>query len=206
MPVAAARAARTPERIGRLFERLESDKADVKYGAAKALRQISEERPEDLYPHFDDLLRLFEGENTILRWGATRILGNLAVADVEGRMEKVFDRYFAPISGHEMIGAANVIVAAAQIAVAKPNLAGRIAREILKVEQAAYHTPECRNVAIGHAIKSFDRIFRLIEDGKPVLEFVARQLDNPRQATRRKAERFVKRWGSQSQARPGNPL
>jgi len=198
MPVAATRAARTPERIGRLFERLESEKADVKYGAAKALRQISEERPEDLYPHFDDFLRLFEGENTILRWGATRILGNLAAVDGEDRLEKVFDRYFAPISGHEMIGAANVIVAAAQIAAAKPKLTGRIAREILKVEQAAYRTPECRNVAIGHAIKSFDRMFQSIEDRKQVLEFVARQLDNPRQATRRKAERFIKRWGSQS--------
>ena len=195
-----------PHHVDALLDGLRSDSPPVKYRSARSLRLLSQQSPALLYPHFDLFLKLFEGENTILRWNATRILGNLAVADVEGRMEKVFDRYFAPISGHEMIGAANVIVAAAQIAVAKPNLAGRIAREILKVEQAAYHTPECRNVAIGHAIKSFDRIFRLIEDGKPVLEFVARQLDNPRQATRRKAERFVKRWGSQSQARPGNPL
>jgi hypothetical protein len=49
-------------------------------------------------------------------------------------------------------------------------------------------------VAIGHAIKSFDRFFRHVGNQRPVLAFVKRQLENPRPATRRKAERFLQRW------------
>jgi hypothetical protein len=93
-----------------------------------------------------------------------------------------------------MIGAANAIAAAANIALAKPHLADRIVKEILKVERASYQRPECRNVAIGHAIQSFDRFFRHVGNTRPVLAFVKRQLDNSRPATRKKAERFLKRW------------
>lgn len=185
---------RHPERIAELFEGLASGRAGVKYGSAKVLRLVSERSPELLYPHFDLFFRLFEGDNTFLRWGSTRILGNLACVDRDGKFEQVFGRYFAPVAEHEMIGAANVIAAAARIAVAKPHLADRIAREILKVERSVYKTPECRQVAIGHAIRSLECFFPLLGDRRAVFEFVARQLDSPRPATRRKAERFRKRW------------
>jgi hypothetical protein len=194
MPVAAARAASAPQRIERLLERIRSAQTRVKYAAAKTLRQISAEQPETVYPYFDELMRMFESEKTFLRWGATLTLGNLAAVDREGRFEKVLQRFLAPISGHEMIGAANAIVAASQIAAAKPRLAARIGNEVLKVEQAVFKTPECRNVAIGHAIRAFDRFAGVLPDRAKVVAFVSRQLDNPRQATRRKAERFLKKW------------
>ncbi|MHC4565577.1 MAG: hypothetical protein ACYTE3_07425 [Planctomycetota bacterium] len=50
---------------------------------------------------------------------------------------------------------------------------------------------ECRNVALGHTIKSFDQFFDQIEDKKPVLRLVKKQLKNTRNATRKKAERFL---------------
>jgi hypothetical protein len=53
---------------------------------------------------------------------------HLARADSEGRIEKLLDRYLAPIAGHELIAAANAIQGAADIALAKPHLADRIAR------------------------------------------------------------------------------
>ncbi len=130
--------------------------------------------------------------------GRTLILGNLAAADREDKIEPLFKRFFAPILGPEMVGAANAIVAGAGIALAKPHLADRIVREILKVDRASYKTPECRNVAIGHAITSFDKLFGHVKNRRPALEFVTRQLDNPRPATRRKAEKFLKRWGAQA--------
>jgi hypothetical protein len=73
-----------------------------------------------------------------------------------------------------MIGAANVMSAAAQIACAKPHLSDRIAREMLKVSRAAYARPECRNVAIGHALRAFDRFFPLLQNQRPVLAFARR--------------------------------
>ncbi len=192
----AETAIKEPEAIDQLFVALASKTAAVKYGAGKVLRLVSERAPELLYPRFDDLFRLFEGENTILRWGATRIIGNLAAVDSAGRIEKRFKRFFAPLSGREMIGAANVIAAAVRIAEAKPRLAARIEREILRVETGAYATPECRNVAIGHAIRALDRICALLPDRKAVVDFAARQIQNTRPATRRKAQQFLKRWAA----------
>ena len=186
----------TPEQIDEFFEGLQSKTARVRYGSAKALRMASEQAPDLLYPRWDSLVCLLEHDNAFLRWGATQILGNLAGADRTDRFELVFDRFFAPISGPEMIGAANGMVAGAAIAVAKPHLADRIVKQILKVERASYRTPECRNVAMGHAIKSFDTFLDHVGNRRPVLAFVTRQLDNPRPATRKKAEKFLKRWAA----------
>src|ERR1019366_5544973 len=112
----------------------------------------------------------------------------------EDTVEPMLDRFLAPISGKEMIGAANAIAAAASIALAKPRLADRIVEEILKVERATYATPEGRNAAIGHATKSLDKLLGQVKKRRAVLAFVTRQLDNPRKATGKKAEKFLKRW------------
>ena len=90
---------------------------------------------------------------------------------------------------------------------AQPYLADKIARRILEVERATYATPECRNVAIGHAIDSLDRLFPRIADKRVVQLFVSQQVDNPRTGTRKKAERFLRKWpfatsGAQEGAAP----
>ncbi len=82
---------------------------------------------------------------------------------------------------------------AAKIALAKPETTDRITAEILKVARAKYQTAECRNVAIGGAIESFDQFFAQIEDKEPVIKFVKKQLRNTRAATLKKAERFLAR-------------
>jgi hypothetical protein len=155
---------------------------------------MSEQEPDLLYPRFDFFARLMEGEARVLRWNSSRILGNLACADCEGKIEKLLDRYLAPITGGEMIAAANTMQGAAGIACAQPHLAGRIAQAILKVSRAQYATSECRNIAAGHAIQSLDRFFEHVRNKKPVLAFVESELSNPRPATRKKAEKFCKKW------------
>jgi hypothetical protein len=87
-----------------------------------------------------------------------------------------------------------VIRSAATIARAKPELTERITQEILKVESARYQTDECRNVAIGHAIKTFSDFFGQIITGTPVMEFVKHQLANSRSGTQRAAVKFMKKY------------
>ena len=186
----------TAEQVDILCDGLASPEARTRYGSARELRRLGEQDPGLLYSRFDFFARLMEGENRILRWDSSRILGCLARVDSEGRIEKLLDRYLAPITGREMIGAANVIAGAADIALAKPHLAERIAREIIKVSRAHYATPECRNVAAGHAIHALDRFFEHIPKKAPVLAFVGLQLTNPRPATRKKAERFRAKWAN----------
>ena len=183
-----------PELLDALFAAMSSDVARLKFPAAKALRNLSQRAPDSIYPHFDFFASFLRHENAILRWNAILILGNLATVDGEGRVDRIIDAYLSPISGPHLIDAGNTMRGAAAIGVAKPYLADRIARHILEAERATYATPECRNVAIGHAIDALDRLFPMIADKGAVQRFVTRQTDNTRAATRKRAERFVRKW------------
>jgi hypothetical protein len=183
-----------PGLFGEIAEGLKADKARVKYGCAKVLRIVSEQRPDLLYPHFDFFVRLLDHDNKILQWEAAFVLSQLARVDAEDKFAAVFSRYFSPIPGPVMITAANVIQGGARIAQAKPRLADRIAGEVLKVAKARYQTPECRNVAIGHAIRALGVMQPLLRDPTPAVQFVRRQARNKRPATRKKAEQFLKSY------------
>lgn len=168
----------------------------MKYGCAKVLRVISDKAPELLYPRIDYFIDLLSSDDNILKWEGIYVIANLAAVDTDDRIEAIFERYFAPIPGLALITAGNVIAGAAKIASAKPQLTERIVRELLKVEKAQYKTNECRNVALGHTIKAFDQFFDQISDKGPVTAFVRRQLENTRNATRKKAEAFLKKRSS----------
>lgn len=186
-----------PGAIPVLLEALGAKKANVKYGAERVLRLISEKRPELLYPHFDRFTALLEAENKFLKWGAIIAIANLASVDSEKRIERIFDRYFAPIAGPVMVTAANIVGGASKIAKAKPELAGRIVAEIIKVENARYSmhgqlSPECNHVICGHSVDVLTEIFDQVPDKRRVRDFIERQLQNPRPAVRKKANTFFK--------------
>jgi len=182
-----------PALLKDVYDGLDAKAARVKYGCAKVLRIISDARPELLYPRFNFFAGLLDSDNKIMQWQAIYVIANLARVDSRNRFDKIFARYFSPIPGPVLITAANVIGAAAKIALARPEMTDRITAEILKVGRAKYQTAECRNVALGHAIKSFDQFFNQIEDKQPVVRLVRRQLKNTRSATRKKAEKFLAR-------------
>jgi hypothetical protein len=167
-------------------------RAGVRFGASKALRILSERVPELLYPHFDFFVAMLGHDNLILKWNATITLANLARVDPEGKIEAVLNRYLDMISGSNMITAANAMRGAAIIGAAKPHLVKRIVPRIMRVERADYATPECRNVAIGHALRALEELADLLPDRRRVRLFAARQLGNPRAATSSKARRFLK--------------
>jgi len=182
-----------PDLLPEIIKGLNAEKANIKYGCLKVLRWISEQRPALLYPHFDFFVDLLNSEVTFFKWGAILIIANLTAVDSNDKFEKMFDKYFAPITDHVMITAATIIGSSAKIALAKPDLTERITKEILKVEHSIYQTDECRNVAIGHAIKSFHQFFDQIKNKQPVIYFIKRQLENTRSGTRKAAEKFVKK-------------
>ena len=182
-----------PALLPEVFKGLSSENPRTKYGSMKVLRTISEKDPAILASRLGRFIGLLDSDNTFLRWGAIQIVANLAVVDSRKRIEKIFDEYFAPIRGPVMITAGNIIGSAPKIALAYPKLADRIAQEILRTERATYQTPECRNIALGHAITALDQFFDSLQEKQRVIAMVTRQLHNPRNATRKKAERFLKR-------------
>jgi hypothetical protein len=188
-----------PAAVARLFEGLKAKSARVKYGCEKVLRRVSERSPQQVYPHFDALVELMDGDNSFLKWGAIGTIARLAPVDTDRRIEAIFGRYFAPLRGPVMVTAVSIIGGAAAIASAEPALADRIAKEILQVETACYQmhgapSPECRNVACGQAIDAFAVLFEHVGDKKPIVEFVRRQLQSTRPAVQKKAAAFLKRY------------
>lgn len=189
-----------PELVGGVLREMETRAAKDKFACSKALRLLSEQAPASLYLHFDRFVELLDCENSFLRWDAARVLAGLATVDKQRKIEAILDHYLEPIRGPEMIGAATAIACAARIALAKPELANRMSHAILWVERARYKSEECRNIAIGHAIDALDSFFDLIGDPQWVMAFIERQAGNPRSATRKKAERFLKRHKGEAAA------
>ena len=189
----ARRVVRQPGLLPGVFAGLDAKPARTKYGCLKLLRLLSESKPQLLYPELDRLVRMLDSENQIFKWGAILMLGNLATVDSKRKLDGILEKYLQPISGPVMITAANVIHGAGKIAQAKPRLADQIAQALLRVEAANYQTTECRNVALGHAIESLESFFGQVRQPQPVVDFVRRQLDNPRNAVKKKAARFLKR-------------
>ena len=184
---------RNHELIAEVLAGVGAKRAGVRFGASKALRILSERVPELIYPHFDFFAALLDHDNHILQWNATLTLANLARVDREAKIEAILDRYLDLIAGPNLISAANAIRGAAIIGVAQPHLVKRIVTRIMRVERAEYATPECRNVAIGHALKALEQLVDLLPDRRTVRLFAARQLGNRRPATSAKARKFLKR-------------
>ncbi|KAA0001972.1 MAG: hypothetical protein FE048_04630 [Thermoplasmata archaeon] len=51
-----------------------SSKATIRYGCAKVLMDLSEEKPEELYPYIDFFIKLLDSKYRILTWNAKRLL------------------------------------------------------------------------------------------------------------------------------------
>lgn len=191
---------RSPQLLPELLAAVCQREASGRLRAAKAIRLVSERAPESLYPHFGLFVRLLRDSNSIVRWNAILVLGNLAAVDKEHLLDRMIDKYLRPIDGPHLIDAAQTIRGACTVAAAKPHLADTIARHIQKTERATYATAECRNVALGHAITALGRLLPLVTRKKSLRVFVARQLENTRPATRAKAQRFLRRWPEASAA------
>ena len=181
-----------------IFEGLSHDKGSIKFGCEKILRLISEQNPRLIYPYFDTFVELLDSENNFIKWGAIITISNLASVDDQNKFERIFNKYYLPITEEIMITAANIISNSWKIALAKPELIDKITTEILKVEKAKYKnkgdlSPECTNVVCGHAIDSFGQFFYKIKDKKLVVDFVKKQLKNTRKPVVKKAEKFLKK-------------
>jgi len=195
----SARVIKNPVIIKELVEQLKIEKSSLKFSYEKILRLISEKTPQLIYPYFDDYVKLLDSENNFLKWGAVLTIANLTSVDSENKFDKIFRKYYLPIEGPAMITAANIISSSWRIVSAKPYLTENITKEILKVQRAEYiHkgklSLECKNVVCGHAIDSFAMFYNKIENKKPVRDFTKQQLNNSREAVKKKAEKFIKKF------------
>src|SRR5512137_2995466 len=69
--------------IPMLLNGVSSPKPAVRYGCAKVLMDLSEEKPELLYHHMDFFFHLLRSNYRILTWNAIIIIANLTAVDTE---------------------------------------------------------------------------------------------------------------------------
>jgi len=172
---------------------LQSDSAEVKYCCARNLIAIAKENPARLYPDIDTFVKLLDGDNNVLKWTAIIIIGNLARVDKEKKVDRLIGRLVGFLNAGKLITANNATMALAAVAIAKPQYQKQITAELLKVEHYDYDTDECRNIAMGKVIEAIGSYSHQLQDKKAVIEFAQRQTKNTRNATKKKAERFLKK-------------
>ena len=190
----AKRVIRNPISLSELLEGIYSEKAAIKFKSAKILRIISEEKPGLLYPKWDFFEKLLDSENNIIKWNAMDVIANLTRVDSRNRFDKIFRKFYGMLYEGSLITAAHVVGNSWKIAKAKPGLGSRITSELLKVEKIPLSTEECRNILKCHAILSFSEYFGQIKEKGKVKSFARRELKNTRNATRSKAEKFLKKF------------
>lgn len=185
---------KNPELVQFLLNGFMMKPAKYKFKSAKILTLISKDKPEILCPHFDFFAEQLDNENTILKWNVIIIVANLTPVDSEKKFDNLFDKFYDLMKQGNLVTAANVVTNSAVIVKSKPYFEESITKKILKIDSLELPTPECYNVLKGHAITAFDQYFEQIKNKIAVISFVKKELDNTRNAVKKKAEKFLKKY------------
>lgn len=189
----AEEAIKNPSLLSEIFSGISSSVPKLRFKSAKILTIISKKDPQKLYSKIDFFIDLLDSKNNILKWNAIDVIANLVSVDVDKRFEKIFEKFYGLLQEGSLITAGHVVGNSGKIVNVKPDLESRITDELLKVEKIKLPTEECRNILLGKTIISFDQYFDKIQNKYEVVAFVKRQLNNSRNATKAKAEKFLKK-------------
>jgi len=177
------------------FKDLSSEKPSVKYCCAKECIRVSAADPGKIFPQLDLFAGFLDGENHVMKWTATKVIGNMAAADKKNKIDAYIPVFIKMLGCGEMITAANAIGALAVIAKNKPCQRERILTELLEVENGEFYnkgsiSPECKNIAIGHVITAFEGFKDELARDNRVKKFLKKQAGNSRNAVKKKAEKL----------------
>ena len=178
---------------------MSSDKAAIRYGCGKVLMDLSEEKPEKIYPHMDHFIKLLDSKYRIITWQAMAVIANLTRVDSENKFDKIFDKYYSFLNDEYMVTVANIVGHSGKIALAKTHLIPRVKNELLKVEKiktTPHLTEECKRVIAEGVIRSFDMFFDMVEDKDDVFLFVKKHVDSSRKSLQKGAEQFLQKWSN----------
>ncbi|MFQ5892465.1 MAG: hypothetical protein ACE5HW_06695 [Candidatus Methanofastidiosia archaeon] len=178
-----------------IFNGISSENARIKFKSAKILRIVSEKNPQELYSQIDFFIILLDSENNIIKWNAMDVIANLTLVDSENKFDEIFEKYYGLLSDESMITAGHVVENSGKIAKAKPYLQYKITNELLKVESIP-RRQECKNILLGKVILSFGQYIDQVKNKEKMISLAKRQLNNTRNATKKKAEKFLKKFGS----------
>lgn len=124
-------------------------------------------------------------------WNTIEIIANLTAVDSQNQFNDIFDGFYDIIFNDSMAAAVHVIDNSWKIVKSKPELQEKIADKFIEIEGISKN--KRRNILLGHVILFFNKSFPEIRNKNKMISFVKRQLNNPRNATKVKAERFLRK-------------
>jgi hypothetical protein len=181
-----------------LFDLIEQDKSSLKFLCEKIIRELSQEKPELLYPYFERMSQLLDSENNFIKWGFILSLPNMLTVDQEHKWEKISKQFYALIDSNSIVVFGNFVSGLPIILNKHPEDEDFIMSKLLSIENHVFlHknevSPECINVAIGHIINYFDKIYAKSNYKQEMITFAQKNLNNDRYPVRRKAKAFLKK-------------
>jgi len=190
-----------PGLLPKLLDVMESDTSGIKFAYDKAVRLISLEQPELLYPHFDKILDLFKHKNSFIRWGAIATLGNLVAVDSEGRALAAIDDLLDLLTSDSMIDAANAAGQIWKFVMRFPELDDKATNALLKTPTHIYlykqqPSPECGFIVAAAVLGCFEMYFSASRHQEKMLDFAGKALTCPREATSKRAQVFLERFNA----------
>jgi hypothetical protein len=176
-----------------VFQVISNGPPSTKFRCSKALLLLSESNPNVLYSRIQDIVNLLESKNQILKWNAIAILGNMASEDCKSVIDGILPKMYAFLACGELITANHAIAALGKIGRVFPEKKKKIIAQLLKVEDYAFDTGECRSIAVGKVILALEDLIDFSQADEKAAEFARRYIDNRRPATAKKAKEFLRR-------------
>jgi hypothetical protein len=165
-----------------------------RYNCFQTLYRLGEEQPQALYPAWDYFVRLLDSDNSYHRSIGAQLLADLVRADVDNRLEGIFDRYFDLLEDDKIVTARQFAQHVGRIARARPELQSQITARLLAVD-GTHHTDSRKDLLKGDVIAALDEFFDQSADQERILAFVEQQLACSSPRTRKAAQAFLKRRG-----------
>lgn len=184
-----------PSLLDTIFNNISSPTARIKFRSSKILLIISDKQPLLIYPHIKFFIELLDSDNKVLLWNALDVLANLTRVDEDHEFDSIFNRYYGFLGDESMITAGHVVDNSPLIVANRPDLQNKITKRLLKINQTS-RDAECGNILGGKVILAFEKYYDQIQDHEAVISFAQELLNSQRNATRTKAEEFLKKYGN----------
>ena len=177
--------------LAEVLDGLTSTDDFYRYNCFRTVLEVTEQKPEFVYPAWDRLSKMLESENSYHQNIAVCLLANLTAVDKANKFEKIFDDYFDLLGSEGMILARYVAQGAGKIARNKPALQATITKKLLAVEHSGQKQKELIKADV---IYSFDQYFEEAKDKEKILAFVTKQINSSSPKTQKAAKEFLKKW------------
>lgn len=183
--------------IKELFEIIETDDKTVKYYALKVLKKLSIEYPELLYPYFERLIRLLNNKNKFIKLDVILIIPNLLKVDMCNKWYGINTKYLSILNTDKIALFGNITSCIDTILMYHKEEEKNIVPILLNIDTHVFTSHdkvslECNNIAIGHIIDCFKKIYINSNYKDEILEFVRNNQDCTKESIRKKARKFLK--------------